>query len=369
MSEIDGFSSIPNSPNSREMTTLFGPCSAESEVQLLTTAREIAQKFPNNIFRAGVWKPRSRPGAFEGAGDIALSWMQQVREETGMDIITEVATPKHVEAVLKAGFKHVWIGARTTVNPFSVQDLADAFKGEDIHIYVKNPINPDVGLWVGACERFQRAGISKVFAIHRGFQSFESSPYRNAPRWELMIDFKTQLPNVPVICDASHISGTPELISSVAQKALDLDCDGLMIETHINPQVALTDARQQITPDELGKIVGQLVQRYSDSLSEGFHRKLLELRSRVDSIDDAIIQSLIARKRLVEEIGVYKKANHVTILQIRRWEEILMRQLQNANKSQLNTEFIKRLYELIHEESIRIQTNQFAENSDVNNIN
>ena len=369
MSEKDGFESNPNSTKNRDLLTLFGPCSAESESQVLETAREIAKNFPNNIFRAGVWKPRTRPGSFEGAGEIALSWMQAVRDQTGMDIITEVATSEHVEAVLKAGFKHVWIGARTTVNPFSIQDLADALQGEDISVYVKNPINPDVGLWVGACERFQRAGISNVFAIHRGFQSFESSPYRNAPRWELMIDFKTQLPNVPVICDASHISGTPELISSVSQKALDLDCDGLMIETHFNPQVALTDARQQITPDDLWTIFGQLVQRNSDSHSEGFHRKLLELRSRVDSIDDAILQSLIARKRLVEEIGVYKKANHVTILQIRRWEEILMRQLQNAEKSQLNTEFIKRLYELIHEESIRIQTHQFAKNSDVDNIN
>jgi chorismate mutase len=367
MSETDRINI--NSPNRREMLTLFGPCSAESESQLLETARGIARNFPNNIFRAGIWKPRTRPGSFEGAGEKALSWMQAVRDETGMDIITEVATPNHVEAVLKAGFKHVWIGARTTVNPFSIQDLADSLQGENIHIYVKNPINPDVGLWVGACERFQRTGNSKIYAIHRGFQSFESSPYRNAPRWELMIDFKTQMPDVPVICDASHISGTPELIKDVAQKALDLDCDGLMIETHINPHVALTDASQQITPDDLWTIFGQLVQRNSDSLSEGFHRKLLELRSRVDSIDDAIIQSLIARKRLVEEIGEYKKANHVTILQIRRWEEILLRQLQNAEKSHLNTEFIKRLYELIHEESIRIQTHQFAENKDVNNIN
>jgi chorismate mutase len=345
----------------RKMTTLFGPCSAESEEQVLSTARQIAAHFPDNIFRAGIWKPRSRPGAFEGAGEKALAWMQTVRSETGMDIITEVATPEHLEAVLKAGFRHVWIGARTTVNPFSVQELADALKGVDINVYVKNPINPDLALWIGAIERMQLAGVQSVSAIHRGFHSFENTPFRNAPRWEIMIDLKTQLSGIPVICDVSHISGTPELIPSLAQKALDLDCDGLMIETHMEPALALTDARQQITPAALNELYHQLVFRTAESNQEGFYRKLLELRSRVDSIDDALLQSLIARKRLIEEIAEFKKANNVTILQIRRWEEILQRQMKNAVASDLNSDFIKRLYELIHDESIRIQTQLFNE--------
>lgn len=347
----------------RKLTTLFGPCSAESEEQVLDVARQIASRFPQNIFRAGVWKPRTRPGAFEGIGEAALEWMQHVRQETGMEIVTEVGTPEHLEAVLKAGFNHVWLGARTTVNPFSVQELADAMKGIPLHVYVKNPINPDLALWIGAVERVQLAGVKEVSAIHRGFHSFENSPYRNAPRWELMIDFKTQLPNVPVICDASHISGTPELIHGVAQKALDLDCNGLMIETHTNPSVALSDARQQITPASLIFLFDQLIFRNVESDSEGFHRKLLELRSRVDSIDDTILQALIARKRLIQEIAGYKKENQVTILQIHRWEEILHRQMKNAQDSAINPDFVKRVYELIHEESIRLQTNIFNHNT------
>ncbi len=340
--------------------TIFGPCSAESEEQVLTTARQIASRFPNNIFRAGIWKPRTRPGAFEGIGEKALEWMKLVRSETGMEIITEVATPEHLEAVLKAGFKHVWIGARTTVNPFSVQELADALKGVEVNVFVKNPLNPDLALWIGAVERIQLAGVLSVSAIHRGFHSYENSPYRNAPRWDIMIDFKTQMPGVPVICDASHISGIPSLIQSVSQKALDLDCDGLMIETHVHPELALTDAKQQITPAFLETIINSLVIRNASSSSEGFYRKLLELRSRVDSIDDSIIQSLIARKRLIQEIALFKKENEVTILQIKRWEEILHRQISNAKDSGLSSDFVKRLYELIHEESIRIQTELFG---------
>jgi chorismate mutase len=285
--------------------------------------------------------------------------MTQVRRETGMNVITEVATPEHVEAVLKAGFKHVWIGARTTVNPFSVQELADAMRGTNLHVFVKNPINPDLALWIGAIERVQNAGVRAVSAIHRGFHSFENSPYRNSPRWELMIDLKTQVPDLQVICDASHISGIPSLIFPVAQKALDLDCDGLMIETHIQPEFALSDAKQQVTPKHLVYLFDQLVFRTPDSDSEGFHRKLLELRSRVDSADDMLLQALINRKRLIEEIASYKKENNVTILQLKRWEEILHRQQKNGAESHLDIDFIKRLYELIHEESIRIQTDYF----------
>jgi len=347
-------------PGKERPFTIFGPCSAESEEQVLSTARQIAAAFPNNVFRAGVWKPRTRPGAFEGAGEQALEWLKTVKEETGMPVITEVATPEHLEACLKAGIDMVWIGARTTVNPFTVQLLADALKGTDIPVLIKNPVNPDLSLWIGAIERIERAGITKLSAIHRGFHSFENISYRNAPRWEIVIDLKTQLPTLPIICDASHISGTPELIQSVSQKAMDLDLDGLMIETHINPAVALSDAKQQITPEVLAKLISTLVIRSADSNDQDFHRKLLELRSRVDSADDVILQSLISRMHLIHQIGEYKLNNHVTIFQRRRWEEVLKRQIDNGGASGLDAEFIKKLYEVIHEESIRLQTEIFG---------
>jgi chorismate mutase len=339
--------------------TLFGPCSAESEQQVLETARLIVEKFPNNIFRAGVWKPRTRPGSFEGAGDPALHWLIAAGKETGMPVITEVANTQHVEACLKAGIDMLWIGARTTVNPFAVQEIADALKGTNIPVFVKNPINPDLSLWIGAIERLQKSGVDQVLAIHRGFHSFETDVYRYAPRWEIVIDLKTKMPDLKVICDASHISGDPVLIPSVAQKALDLDLDGLMIETHINPSVALSDAKQQITPAVLHTLFEGLVFRKADGEGSDFHRKLLELRSRVDSTDDLLLQALITRMNLIRQIGEYKKEKQVTILQIRRWEEILMRQLEHGTGSGLDALFVKKLYELIHEESIRVQTELF----------
>jgi chorismate mutase len=339
--------------------TLFGPCSAESELQVLETARLIAAKFPNNIFRAGVWKPRTRPGSFEGAGDPALQWLSTAGKETGMPVITEVATTQHVEACLKAGIDMLWIGARTTVNPFAVQEIADALRGSGVPVFVKNPINPDLSLWMGAIERLHKAGTDQVFAIHRGFHSFETDVYRYAPRWEIVIDLKTKMPDLKVICDASHISGDPALIPGVAQKALDLDLDGLMIETHINPSVALSDAKQQITPAVLSVLFEGLVFRKAEGDGSDFHRKLLELRSRVDSTDDLLLQALVTRMNLIKQIGEYKKDKQVTILQIRRWEEILTRQIAHGSSSGLDGSFIKKLYELIHEESIRIQTELF----------
>jgi chorismate mutase len=334
---------------------IVGPCSAESLDQVLSTALEISDSFPDAIFRAGIWKPRTRPGKFEGIGASALEWLVEVQQQTKLKVITEVATPAHLEACLKAGIDMVWIGARTTVNPFSVQELAEAFKGVDIPVFVKNPINPDLGLWIGAIERFQNSGITKIAAIHRGFHAFETSPYRNSPRWELVVDLKTNLPGLPVLCDASHISGNPALISSVAQKAMDLDYQGLMIETHINPSVALSDAQQQITPKELVEIINKLICRSSTNPDKIFLNKLLELRSRVDTIDDSIIQALTQRDRLIREIGQFKKSHNVTILQLQRWEEILQRQLNHGKISGLSEAFIKQIYELIHTESIRIQ--------------
>lgn len=336
--------------------TLFGPCSAESEAQVLETARVLAKAFPNNIFRAGVWKPRSRPGTFEGAGDNALGWLQRVKEETGMAVSTEVASPQHVEKCLASGIDAVWIGARTTVNPFLVQEIAQALAGTGMPVLVKNPINPDLQLWIGAIERIIRTASSPVAAIHRGFHSHESSVYRYSPRWELVIDFMSAMPGIAVVCDASHISGDPVLIPGVSQKALDLDLHGLMIETHPNPPAALSDARQQITPESLIKLFNSLVVRTAESASRDFHRKLLELRSRVDSTDDALLQALATRVKLIREIGQFKKAHKVTILQLKRWEEILHRQLTAAKTANLDVEFVRRLYTLIHEESIQIQT-------------
>jgi chorismate mutase len=339
--------------------TVFGPCSAESEQQVLETARAIHAYFPNNLFRAGIWKPRTRPGGFEGAGVPGLAWLSRVREELGMPVCTEVANTTHVEAVLEHGVDAVWIGARTTVNPFMVQEIADALKGTGMPVMVKNPVNPDTGLWIGAVERMQRAGLHYVAALHRGFHSFETSGYRNAPRWELAIDFRTALPEVPIICDASHISGDPNLIPAVSQKAMDLDFDGLMIETHPEPTKALSDARQQITPEHLHRIMDALVVRSAHSGKNEVLDRILELRARIDAADDQLLQSLIHRMQQVGELGKYKKSNDVTILQMNRWEEILQRQMRNGAGSGLSAGFIKRLYELIHEESIRIQTEIF----------
>jgi chorismate mutase len=346
-------------PKENKPFTIFGPCSAESEKQVLQTAAGIHANFPNNVYRAGIWKPRSRPGAFEGAGEKGLDWLVKVKELYGMQVATEVATPEHLESCLKVGIDMVWIGARTTVNPFSIQELADALKGVDIPVLVKNPINPDISLWLGAIERIQRAGVKQIAAIHRGFQSFESSVYRYSPRWELVIDFKSQRPDIPVICDASHISGTPELIESVVQKALDLDYQGIMVETHHHPAIALSDAKQQITPVGLKSMMDNITIRKSENVDIDFHQQLIELRARVDSVDDLILQALISRNSLIEQIGNYKFEKNMTILQMHRWEEILKRQLENGTSSGLNADFIKKIYEIIHNEAIGIQTNLF----------
>lgn len=353
--ELSGFEMANEINPLNNPILIFGPCSAESEEQVLSTANAVKTYFPKAIFRSGVWKPRTRPGSFEGAGNKALPWLQKVQQEVGLQVITEVANPQHVESVLNAGIDMVWVGARTTVSPFAVQELAESLKGVDIPVFVKNPVNPDLGLWIGAIERFSNAGIKNILAIHRGFHSFETSPYRNSPRWELVIDFRTQMPNIPVICDASHISGKPSLIQSVAQKSIDLDYQGLMVEIHPNPLEALSDAQQQVTPLQLSEIYSSLVQRRSRFSNSEMLSKLLELRSRVDAVDDDLIQSLISRKRLIEEIGQHKKNHAITILQLERWEEILERQLKHGRESGLSEQFIKQLYEVIHAEAIRLQ--------------
>jgi chorismate mutase len=335
---------------------ISGPCSAETEEQMVATAKQIAATGKVHALRAGIWKPRTRPGQYEGAGEEGLKWLISAKKETGLPVTTEVANAAHVEACLKAGVDILWVGARTTVNPFSVQEVADALKGVDIPVMVKNPINPDVELWLGALERLSKAGITKMAAIHRGFSSFEKGPFRNAPMWDLAIELKTRVPELDMICDPSHIAGNRDLISFVSQKALDLDMAGLMIESHINPDAAWSDAKQQVTPAALSKIIDELVVRTQTTDNKTFKDTLSILREQIDQLDDEIMQKLSARMKISEKIGQYKKENNVTILQVNRWEEIIKTRIALCRAMGLNDEFTSDLLKLIHHESIQVQT-------------
>jgi len=335
---------------------ISGPCSAETEEQMVATAKQIAATGKVHALRAGIWKPRTRPGQYEGAGEEGLKWLIRAKQETGLPVATEVANAAHVEACLKAGVDILWVGARTTVNPFSVQEVADALKGVDIPVLVKNPINPDVELWLGALERLNKAGITKLAAIHRGFSSFEKGPFRNAPMWDLAIELKTRVPELDMICDPSHIAGNRDLISFVSQKALDLDMAGLMIESHINPDAAWSDAKQQVTPSVLAKIISELVVRTPSTDNKIFKDTLSILRDQIDQLDDEIMSKLAARMKISEKIGQYKKENNVTILQVNRWEEIMQTRIALCRAMGLNDEFTSDLLKLIHHESIQVQT-------------
>lgn len=343
-------------PNKRWPILIAGPCSAESEQQLMDTALQLQSIGKVSVFRAGIWKPRTRPGMFEGVGETGLAWMQAVKKETGFPIATEVATPKHVELCLKHDFDVLWVGARTTPNPFSVQDIADALKGSNITVLVKNPINPDLQLWLGALERINKAGIRRLGVIHRGFSAFEETVFRNQPMWTLPIELRRILPNLPIIADPSHIAGNRELIPFVAQKALDLGMDGMMIESHINPDVALSDKQQQLTPSALGKIILDLVLRDPSSVNIEFQNKLEKLRAQIDQLDEEIIQKLSQRMKTAAQIGQYKKDNNVMILQVNRWDEILQKRIAMARAMGLSEEFMRKMLQLIHNESISIQT-------------
>jgi chorismate mutase len=343
-------------PGYQKPLIISGPCSAESETQILSTAHAIKSYFPNSIFRAGIWKPRTRPNSFEGVGTVGLKWLQTVKKETGMMVSAEVANARHVEESLKHGIDILWIGARTTVNPFSVQEIADALRGTDMPIFIKNPLNPDLQLWIGALERVNNAGISKICAVHRGFYAYNEIVYRNAPRWEIAIELKTLCPELPIICDPSHICGNVEGIPPVAQKALDLDYDGLMIETHINPKEALSDSKQQVTPSQLNDIIKGLLVKKTSSNNSDFKNKLTELRELINKTDDEILQLMSERMAIAEEIGMYKKENNVTVFQIKRWEELLKKRIAKGRNIDLNIDFVKQLFMLIHEECIRIQT-------------
>jgi chorismate mutase len=339
-----------------EPLLIAGPCSAETEDQLVATAHLLAKTGKVSALRAGIWKPRTRPGEFEGIGSIGLQWLKRAKEETGLPTAVEVATGKHVEEALKAGVDILWVGARSTVNPFTVQEIADALKGVDIPVMVKNPVNPDLSLWVGAIERINQAGITKLAAIHRGFSSYEKTAFRNEPMWDIAINLKTLAPDLPLICDPSHISGNRDLIGYISQKALDLDMQGLMIESHIDPSVAWTDAKQQVTPAALAALIEHLTLRKPEIRNAELKDKLAELRSQIDKIDDLVIQKLAERMKIVEHIGEYKKANNVTILQVNRWDQILEKGINYGKALKLSPEFTEKLLELIHADSIRKQT-------------
>ncbi|MEO3407230.1 chorismate mutase [Mucilaginibacter sp. CAU 1740] len=341
---------------SSEPLVISGPCSAETEEQLVATAHLLAQTGKISALRAGIWKPRTRPGEFEGIGSIGLEWLKRAKAETGLPTAVEVATAKHVEEALAAGVDILWVGARSTANPFTVQEIADALKGVDVPVMVKNPVNPDLSLWVGALERINNAGITKLAAIHRGFSSYEKSAFRNEPMWDVAISLKTLAPELPIINDPSHISGNRDLIGYVSQKALDLDMQGLMIESHIDPSVAWTDAKQQVTPAALTDIINHLALRKPEVKNSEVNDKLAELRNQIDKIDDLVIQKIAERMQIAEKIGQYKKDNNITILQVGRWDEILQKRTNYGKALKLSGEFTEKLLELVHSESIRRQT-------------
>ncbi|MDP7567640.1 MAG: chorismate mutase [Flavobacteriales bacterium] len=339
---------------SKKPFVIAGPCSAESEEQVLKIAHEI--KNTTDVFRAGVWKPRTKPNSFEGRGKGALNWLKKVQQETHLKVATEVATAKHVELCLEAGIDMLWIGARTTVNPFYVQEIAEALEGVDIPVFVKNPIHPELGLWLGAFERLNKVGVKQLSAIHRGFYSYEKSAFRNDPKWELPIKLREEVRDLPIICDPSHIAGSAALIEDVSQTAMDINLDGLMIETHNNPTAALSDADQQIPPNHLKEILNNLVVRDTKLRDEVFRNELLNFRNQIDLLDNKIVSILNDRKKIVEEIANFKAKNQLTIFQIDRWFDILHNRKQLAKELGIDEQMIAEIFELIHKYSILTQT-------------
>lgn len=340
-----------NLPSDNERPfVIAGPCSAETEEQVLTTARQLKAKGCHN-FRAGVWKPRTKPGSFEGNGEKALPWLKEVKEETGMLVATEVAKPEHVELCLKYGIDILWVGARTSANPFAMQDLADSLRGVDVPVFVKNPVNPDLELWIGALERLNGAGVKRLAAIHRGFSSFDKRIYRNLPQWQIPIELHRRVPNLPIICDPSHIGGRRELIAPLCQQAMDLGFDGLIVESHCDPDCAWSDAKQQVTPSVLDYILSVLVVRDEHTTTED----LRQLRGQIDDLDTQLLDMLAKRMRVCREIGTYKKEHNLTVLQSKRYGEMVDSRSAEADRLQMSPEFITHIFELIHEESVRQQ--------------
>ena len=334
----------------RRPLVIAGPCSAETEEQLLNTARILAAE-GIRIYRAGLWKPRTKPGGFEGVGEKGIAWMQRVKRETGMYTATEVATRQHVETALKGGIDLLWIGARTAANPFAMQEIADALRGVDIPVLVKNPVSPDLELWIGAIERIHNAGIRRLGAIHRGFTSIDKSLYRNHPMWAIPIELHRRLPSLPIFCDPSHIGGKRELIAPLSQQAMDLGFDGLIVEAHCTPDSAWSDKAQQVTPDALAYILRNLVIREQTTTTENLN----ELRAQIDKLDDQLLELLVRRMRVSRDIGQYKKEHDMPILQAQRYEELLARRAAQAVELGMDREFMRTVLQAIHEESVRQQ--------------
>ena len=333
---------------------ISGPCSAESEEQVVETARALAD-VGIKIFRAGIWKPRTRPDTFEGMGSVALPWLKKAKEETGMLTATEVANVWHVKEALKHDVDILWIGARTTANPFAVQELADSLRGYNIPVFVKNPINPDIELWIGALQRLNKVGIKSLVAVHRGFSHYGDSSYRNPPQWEIPIELKRRIPDIPIITDPSHICGSKDLLFNVSQTAMDLDFDGLFIESHINPSKALSDKDQQLTPTELAELLDRLILRNHDVESSKQLEGLEGLRRQIDQWDAELLRVLRSRMAISEQIGTYKKKENITILQTNRWSEILDDRLNQARQLGLGEQFVTKVFKQIHQESINFQ--------------
>jgi chorismate mutase len=344
---------------------ISGPCSAETEEQVHKTAERLKATGKIHVLRAGIWKPRTRPNSFEGVGEPGLKWLMDASVATGIPAITEVANAHHTHLALKAGFRKLWIGARTTVNPFTVQEIAESVRGEKgLEILVKNPVNPDLNLWIGGIERFLQAGIDNVHAVHRGFSSFKSKKYRNEPMWEIPIALKGEFPNIKLLCDPSHIGGSRALLAEISQKAIDLIYDGLMIESHITPDEAWSDAQQQITPEQLLVLLNNLIIRKEYSSDADFKKNLEALRCEINSIDQELLNLLIKRMQVVQQIGRYKGDNQITILQPQRWEEIKHTHISMAREFGLSDSFIEKYLEAIHLESIRLQTRVMNEKRD-----
>ena len=340
---------LPGVPTKRPVI-IAGPCSAETEEQIMTTATQLAKKGVK-ISRAGIWKPRTKPGGFEGVGTLGLPWLQRVQSELGMLISTEVATPRHVEAALEAGMDILWVGARTVANPFAMQELADSLQGVDIPVLVKNPVNPDLDLWIGGLERINGAGIKRLGVIHRGFSTYDKRLYRNTPMWHIPIELRRRIPGLPIFGDPSHIGGARELIAPLSQQAMDLGFDGLIVESHCKPDCAWSDAKQQITPDVLDFILDKLVIRNITESTESLN----VLRRQIDEIDNTLIEHLSKRMRISRAIGQYKRDHNMTIVQTGRYTEILDKRGAQGVLCGMSADFMKNIFEAIHEESVRQQ--------------
>ncbi|GAB4286974.1 MAG: bifunctional 3-deoxy-7-phosphoheptulonate synthase/chorismate mutase type II [Marinilabiliales bacterium] len=360
MKETSGFVALNEWFRDRETVKkpylIAGPCSAESREQLLKTAAGISDCKQLVIFRAGVWKPRTKPDSFQGVGEVAFEWLKEIKALYGYKIAVEVAQADHVRKCVDNGIDVIWIGARTTSNPFSIQEIAKVLKNINIPVLIKNPVNPDIDAWIGAIERIYNTGNRRIAAVHRGFFPFEKTNFRNIPKWEIPIELKIKIPDIPIVCDPSHIAGKTEFIQEIAQKALDLNMDGLMIETHYNPDVAKSDAKQQLTPQELKTLINSLIVRQKIGYNVEFASLLEKYRDQIDSIDAQIIELLSKRMQIVEEIANYKYHHNVTILDIKRWEEIINTRTQHATQSGLSHDFIKAVLQLIHKSSIQKQT-------------